>query len=48
MVSHRLAHYRIGVCTRPTLIGAKHLNSAQTDSPIIMQGSRIAREMKPF
>jgi len=25
-----IAHYRICVCTRPTLIGAKHFNSAPT------------------
>jgi len=25
-----IAHYRIDVCTRPTLIGAKHFNSAPT------------------
>jgi len=30
MVSHTVAHYRIGVCTQPTLIGAKHFNTTPT------------------
>jgi len=27
MVSHTVAYFRIGVCTQPTLRGAKHFNS---------------------
>jgi len=30
MVSHTVAHYRIGVCIQPTLRGAKHFNSTPT------------------
>jgi len=45
-----IAHFRIGVCTRPTLIGAKHFNRAATvtSTPILIHGCGSGREMKAF
>ena len=45
MVSH-IAHYRIGVCTWPTLIGAKHFNSAPTVTTFTHTGMQWAMGKK--
>jgi len=34
-------HYRVGVCTRPTLIGAKHFNSTPTVALFTHHNTRI-------
>ena len=45
-----IAHFRINVCTRLALMGAKHFNRAATvtSTPILIHGCGSEREMKAF
>jgi len=50
MVSHIVARYRIGACTRPTLMGAKQFSSTPTVASVThhIAGIQYSEEMKTF
>ena len=46
MISHTVAHYKIGVCTQPTLRGANHFNTTGCIKPCLIILSRFTSRLR--